>query len=430
MKVLLIGHACGPEMGSEPGFTWNWAQHLSGQNDVQVITHPQFRSKIEAYLHEKPNPRVQFIWVDVKSALDSWDPARGERGIRVHYLLWLKEAYATARRLCQESNIDVAHHVSWGTMRAAPPFWQLPVPCVWGPIGGGQCAPISFLRYFGLKGAAQEIARSFLTRTLYFSRKLRKSAQSANLILATNRETQKLLQAVTGTSVQLMLDGGLQADWISPTPALPANHPNGEFTLLWAGRLEHRKALPLALQALATAAGVQARLLVAGSGVLRSKLEKMTLELGLGNRVEFLGSVPYQMMQPLFDRADAFLFTSLRDSFGSVVLEAMAKGLPIITLDHQGVGSFVPHAAGVKVPVTNPKETVRSLAVTIERLGQSPALLPAMRAASWSFAKEQTWTRRAEQMTKIYEEVTSRQRQNSHSVAGQPKVVTVANTGL
>jgi glycosyltransferase involved in cell wall biosynthesis len=248
------------------------------------------------------------------------------------------------------------------------------------------------------------------------------------LILATNRETQNLLQAIGGTRVQLMLDGGLQADWV--LPVLPIHREARELTLLWAGRLEHRKALPLALEALARVKGRQPRLLVAGSGALRQKLETKAVKLGLGSRVEFLGSVPYAMMQSLFERADAFLFTSLRDSFGSVVLEAMAKGLPIITLDHQGVGSFVPDDAGIKVPVTHPRQTAESLAAAIEKLGQSPALLSGMRVASWNFAKEQTWVRRAEQMTKIYQEVASRRRRNPHSLAGQPGVAAVASAGL
>jgi glycosyltransferase involved in cell wall biosynthesis len=431
MKVLLIGHACGPDMGSEPGFTWNWAQHLSRHHEVRVITHPQFRTRIEAYLRENPNPNVQFVWVDVKSALDTWNPAQGERGIRLHYLLWLKEAYAAARKLCEESCVEIAHHVSWGTMRAAPPLWQLPVPSIWGPIGGGQCAPAAFLRYFGLR-AGQEILRTCLTRTLYFSRGFRKTAQSSDLILATNRETQRLLKSISGADVQLMLDCGLQADWVSPIP--PADRSVRDLTLLWVGRLEHRKALPLALEALASVRGVQATLLVAGSGPLRSKLEIMAAKLGLGSRVEFLGSVPYTMMQSLFERADLFLFTSLRDSFGSVVLEAMAKGLPIITLDHQGVGSFVPNDAGVKVPVTNPKDTVRSLAAAIENLGQSPAALTGMRLASWCFAKEQTWSRRAEQMTGIYQKVASHRNQNPTALAGQPSdqsgVTAITEVGL
>jgi glycosyltransferase involved in cell wall biosynthesis len=406
MKVLLIGHACGPGMGSEPGGTWNWALHLARHHDVWVITHPQFRDRIEAYLVDKPNLKIEFVWVDVKSILDPWVPTRGERGIQVHYILWLKVAYSAAERVCKEKGIDVAHHVSWGTIRAAPPLWQLPVPSIWGPVGGGQCAPTAFLRYFGLR-AVQEILRDVVTRSFYLSSPLRKAAQRAALVLVTNRETQRALSGIRGVGVELMLDCGSAEDWLSSAP--PAGPVTSEFTLLWAGRLEHRKALSLALEALAKVKHIHARLLVAGSGALRASLEKKTTNLGLAGRVDFLGSVPHATMQSLFARADAFLFTSLRDSFGSVVLEAMARGLPIIALDHHGVGSFVPDEAGIKVAVTTPKKTVEALAAAIETMNDSPALLSTMRLASWTFAKNQTWTHRAEQMTRVYEDAVSRQ---------------------
>ena len=47
MKVLLVGHACGPDRGSEPGLTWNWALSLSRHHQVHVLTHPQLRPEIE-----------------------------------------------------------------------------------------------------------------------------------------------------------------------------------------------------------------------------------------------------------------------------------------------------------------------------------------------------------------------------------------------
>ena len=75
-------------------------------------------------------------------------------------------------------------------------------------------------------------------------------------------------------------------------------------------------------------------------------------------------------MNTLFNEADAFLFTSLRDSFGSVVLEAMGHGLLIVTLNHQGVRDFVPADGGVKVSVESPEQTTRELAQAIDALAQ------------------------------------------------------------
>ncbi len=80
---------------------------------------------------------------------------------------------------------------------------------------------------------------------------------------------------------------------------------------------------------------------------------------------------------------DAFVFTSLRDSFGTVVLEAMAQALPIVTLNHQGVGVFVPVEAAIKVPATTSATTVAAIAERAEvavdtvyaAVGRKPAVL-------------------------------------------------------
>jgi glycosyltransferase involved in cell wall biosynthesis len=355
-------------------------------------------------MSENPNPNVKFLWVTVDSILDPWNPSLGERGIKIHYVLWLSKAYRAARELCKQIDFDIAHHISWGTLGAAPQLWQLPVPSVWGPVGGGQCTPPRFLRYFGW-GAWQEILRSCYVRALRFSPGLRKTARHSRILLATNRETEKLLKKVAGEKVHRFLDCGLAADWVPAV--LPVDRTSNEFTLLWAGRLEHRKALALGLEALAQVRRIRVRLLVAGTGVLRPTLEVLATKLGLDSRVQFLGSVPHDKMPALLQSADAFLFTSVRDSFGSVVLEAMAQGLPIVSLNHQGVGTFVPDEAGIKVPVTTPRQTVRTLAVAIETLGTSPSLRRKMQLASWNFAKTQTWDQRAKRMSRLYAQAVS-----------------------
>jgi glycosyltransferase involved in cell wall biosynthesis len=236
---------------------------------------------------------------------------------------------------------------------------------------------------------------------------LRRTLEVSKLTLAVNSDTKQVLRRAGGARVRQFLDCGLPPEYV------PANLPplkgSSRFTLLWAGRLEPHKALALALRALARVQDVPVDLVVAGSGVLRAQLERLANRLQLKERVKFLGFVPYEKMPALFCTCDAFFFTSLRDSFGGVVLEAMAHGLPILTLDHQGVGDFVPVEAGIKVSVTVPEDTIERLARGIRRLAASETERQAMRVAAWNFAKEQTWDRRAERMSRIYEEVVSAQ---------------------
>jgi glycosyltransferase involved in cell wall biosynthesis len=402
MNLLLIGHACGPNLGSEPGFTWNWAQSLSRRHRVWLITHPERRADVEAYLKKNPNPNLTFVWVDVPGWMNPWKPSRGERGIKLHYFLWLSLAYKKARQLCRTVRFDVSHHISWGTIGAAPPFWQLPVPSFWGPLGGGQSTPPSFLNYFGRKKWVETL-RSAYVFALGFSPAFLRAAKTARVVFATNRETEKSLQKAGARDVRLLLDCGLPGGFVPDT--LAERLASEELHLFWAGRLEARKGLDLGLEALALIPNLPVKLTVAGKGNLDDYYRQRTAELGLQDRVTFLGSVSYREMPQLFRSSDAFLFTSLRDSFGSVVLEAMAYGLPVITLDHQGVGAFVPTAAAMKVAVTNPEDTASGLAQAIARFYREKHHWRDMQTAAWRFASDQTWDRRADKMTEVYEEV-------------------------
>jgi len=180
------------------------------------------------------------------------------------------------------------------------------------------------------------------------------------------------------------------------------------FTLLWAGRMHPRRALPLVLEALAQADDLSVRLLVAGDGEMRKPWEDLANYLRVGDKVEFLGRVPWNEMTGLYRQADTFVFTSLQESFGTQVLEAMGHGLPILALDHHGVGTFVPPDAGIKIPVTSPQRTVAELAEGIRRLALCPEQRLIMGEAARTFAATQTWERRAERMSALYEEVLAR----------------------
>jgi N-acetylglucosaminyldiphosphoundecaprenol N-acetyl-beta-D-mannosaminyltransferase len=171
--------------------------------------------------------------------------------------------------------------------------------------------------------------------------------------------------------------------------------------------MEPRKALPLVLEAFAQNQDLNAKLLIAGDGAIRTRWEQYARRLHPVHKVVFLGHVPWSEMARLYESADAFVFTSLRDSFGTQVLEAMGHGLPILTLDHQGVGTFVPTDGGIKVPVTSPGQTVAGLAEGIRRLALFPEERRKMGEVALAYAKTQTWERRAECMLKLYDGVLS-----------------------
>lgn len=401
MKVLLIGHACDPGAGSEPGLTWHWAKNLAREHEVTVLAHPHFVARTEQHLARHPEPRLRIEAAAVPRALDPWDPAQDERRLRLHYLLWLRFAHRRARDLVAARGIDIVHHVSLGTLSAPPPFWRLPVPFVWGPLGGGQTAPDAFSRLFGDDWRAER-RRALRLRLVALSPGFRQAARRADCVFATNAETRDLLRAAGAENVRFLADNGIAPDALAGAPR--AARRDGRLTLLWAGRMESRKGLPLLLSAMAALRGDPVDLLVAGDGPRRADYEALALRLDV--KARFLGRLPPREMPDLFRRVDGFVFTSLQDSLGSVTLDALAAGLPLITLDHQGQAAVIPATAALKAPVETPEATVAGLARAIRRLQAEPALGARLSLDGLAFARTLLWPDRARAMSGVYAEIS------------------------
>jgi glycosyltransferase involved in cell wall biosynthesis len=234
---------------------------------------------------------------------------------------------------------------------------------------------------------------------------VRHAAQRSAAVLATNTATARLLKVAGAQEVIHFIDSGVPSSFELPAP--PTDRGSKTFDLLWVGIFLRRKALPLALEALSQVKDLPVRLLIAGDGPMRNQWVSLVRRLGLEDRTQFLGRVDWREMPALYQRADAFIFTSLKDSFATQVIEAMSQSLPILTLDHFGFGEFVPSSAGIKVPVSNPQETVAALAQAIRRLVESPELCRKMGETAWKYAQEHTWDKRAERMNRLYSEVIS-----------------------
>jgi glycosyltransferase involved in cell wall biosynthesis len=401
MRVLLVSHAFGVGRGSEPGIGWNWATHLSKNHDIWVLAHPEFRREVERHLAERPSPRLSIIWLKATS----WDPTNGQAGVSWHYLRWLKQAERLARSLHAKIAFDLVHHVSLATISAPPGLWKLGIPFVWGPVGGAQTCPAGLMGLFEGRQWWERL-RPLRLRVLRNYPPFRTAVARSAVLLATNHETLAFLQSAGASDVSLFWDSGVPDEALQPGP-VPREQPS-TVRVLWAGRFQKRKALPLALEALVRTRGtVPLTLVIAGGGAEDRHWRELSESLGLHGAVEFLGELPPPQMHDEFRKADVFLFTSIRDSCATVVREAMTYGLPIIALNLHGVGAYMPDAAGVKIWATSRASTVSALSAALKRLAMDPELRHSMGKAGWTYAATQVWSTRAEQMSALYRRVAA-----------------------
>lgn len=145
------------------------------------------------------------------------------------------------------------------------------------------------------------------------------------------------------------------------------NTPENAIVLLALGRLHEAKAFDTLMQALRQVEG--AYLWIAGEGPQRQELEKLCAELGLDDRVRFLGWRDDRAA--LFQAADICVFSSRYEPFGTVFVQAWAQKKPLITTDADGPRQFVRDGDdGLMVPV----DDVAALAAAIARLKDDPEL--------------------------------------------------------
>jgi glycosyltransferase involved in cell wall biosynthesis len=191
---------------------------------------------------------------------------------------------------------------------------------------------------------------------------------------------------------ELVLGWGVPPERVSvlpnPAPDVPELRPrealrqelglNGA-TLAFAGRLTAQKSLERALDAIAANDGV--RLVIAGEGPDRATLEGRARELGISDRVSFLGAQPRGRVVELFHAADAAILTSSWENFPHTVVEALAAGTPVLAMEAGGVAEVVQD--GVNGLLVSPGDTA-ALTSAVQRYFADTALRERLRSAAAS----------------------------------------------
>ncbi|MET0957446.1 MAG: glycosyltransferase family 4 protein [Solirubrobacterales bacterium] len=168
-------------------------------------------------------------------------------------------------------------------------------------------------------------------------------------------------------------------------------------------RAHHFKRLDLAIDALARLDDPSVHLIVAGDGELLEGFRAGAAEAGLADRVHFLGAVPHPELPAVLRAADLFLLTTEPpESFGIVVIEAMACGLPAIASDYPGVRAVVdPGETGLLVERGNPDAVAAALAELVGDPERRRAMGERGRRRALD---EWSWPRLVERMDRVYSE--------------------------
>lgn len=315
MNILIQAWACSPDKGGEYGVSWGWISKLDkkvGKDDrIYVLSYTLKESQIQ----ESNLKHVQLINVNRLNRIKFLE------GSLLYYTLWQIMSFETIKRT--KIKFDIIHVYSLSDFRQ-PGYWYKfkDAITVFGPVGGGQDCPVSLRQY----DDSSQYFRRFINLIYKINPIFLGVIRKYSKVYACNYETAKYLP-----NSEILIDVPLE-DTLKNIRIEPRH---SEKTLvLSCGRLLNKKGWMMLIDIIhLIPESEKIEVHIYGEGPMRHKINLRIIELGLQDRIILKGYIPHHQMTYIYQQADIFILPSLRESGGSVLIEAMAHGLPIVALD-------------------------------------------------------------------------------------------------
>lgn len=380
-----------------------WVTQMARFHELWVITRANNRTPIETFVAKNSTPNVHWVYVDLPQWASFWK--KKERGAHLYYYLWQLAIYFVARKLQHQIRFDVVHHVTFGQYWVPSFLALLPVPFIWGPVGGGESAPRKFWPDFSNRGKIYETFRDLGRSFASINPVMYASARRAAVAIATTEQTAVRLRRLGAKCVKIHPQFGLTKSQMQFFSALPrtAGKP---FRIVSIGRLIHWKGFHLSLRAFAEfhASHPESTYWLLSSGPERDRLKKMAERLGVADRVVFWGG--FRTLEEVYAKlaeCDVLVHPALHEAFGNVCLEGMAAGRPVVCLDLGGPALQVTEDTGIKVVACSPEQAVHELAEAFRRLAGNRSLCIQLGEAGQRRARENfDWDQKGNWMNSIY----------------------------
>lgn len=189
--------------------------------------------------------------------------------------------------------------------------------------------------------------------------------------------------------------------------SIPAQVVQNNY-VLFLGRLAHRKGVDVLLKAAALNGGKGLPVVIGGDGTERAMLETLSRDLGIAERVVFMGTVNGDTKQWLLQNAQTLVIPSREwEAYPMVLLEGFASGCPVIASDAPGLFGLVKHEVdGWVVPRDNPQ----ALADVLQYVGSHADERARVGSNGQAVARQKDWDRITEQHVDVYESVSRQHR--------------------
>ena len=405
MRIVIVADNASARFGGEAFIPLNYFRLLLARaEDVRLVVHERTRAELVALF---PNDSGRLHFVD-DTALHKtlfrfgrFLPRRladATTGLLIHLSTQFVQR-RVVRELLRGGGADVVHIPIPVSPKTPSLMWGLGAAVVIGPLNGGMEYPEAFRRE---RGALSRIAFRLARLIAHSVNLLLPGKRRADVVLVANDRTRQALpHGVTGRIIELAENGVDFSIWRRSSH----NREDGPTRFIFVGRLIDWKALDIVLEAMRRLQGhLPISLEIVGDGPMQQTWKASAEAMGLGSAVEFSGWLAQSACADRMQRADVLVLPSLFECGGSVVLEAMAMGLPVIATRWGGPTDYLDETCGILVSPSSRDALISGFADAMEKLARSESSRGQLGQAGYRRAQDHfDWERKVDQMLNIYQ---------------------------
>ena len=325
-----------------------------------------------------------------------------------YYREWQWKTYLMAKDICSKEQIDILHQLNMIGFREPGYLWKLSreneLPFVWGPVGGLKQFPLAYLQGADLKMNLFNRLKNFLNIwQLKHEKRVDEAFKTAKLIVSSIPDSYRAIKRYKGLESVIIPETGC---FLSDDVSLD-RFDGHEFHVVWVGKFDFRKQLPLALRAVAIANNPNIILDIYGGGSDKqiAAAKKLADSIGIKEKVVWHGNQPNNVVNNAMRNAQLFFFTSVSEDTSTVVLEAVSNHLPVLCFDTCGMATVIDSNVGRKIPLSNPAQSVGDFARILNELERDRGLLKKLSANCRQRQNELSWEEKAKTMMEWYEKI-------------------------
>lgn len=408
LNVLLSVYACGNSgSGVEGIIGLNWVRALSRRCRITVITETGCREQIEQEKNRLFAGRImpEFYYVDIGEHGRRLAKQHGNWWFYWFYRKWQKKVFLLASQLCRDNSYDIIHNLNLVDYREPGYLCELKGKhkFIWGPISGFAAFPEPFFADLGPKAVREYRMKNRINSwQIKHMRRIKRTVANADRVIAATAEDADFIEKHYHKEACVIPETGAVTGYGGRIHSVD----EGILRVAWCGVMDGRKALDLALKALAEIKKAKRadliELHIVGDGEYYRQWMALAESLDVAENCVWYGRMGHEETLDIMAMCDLFWFTGWREATSTAIVEALAMGLPVLSHDCGGMGEAVNDSCGIKVRLINPEYSIRNFSRALMTIMDNGDMIEKLSRGALIRANELTFQAGAERMMTIY----------------------------